>query len=307
MNGKIIDMHIHLGNILYPGGSELIEKKGVKKDIKFDIITLSEKMLHFDLGDKSMEKKVFGKWITLAERARNLTATRENMRLSMDATGVVANAVMPIPPYVNFLDLAAASEKDKGILPFTGIDFSQSPNVIESRLADDVAAGAKGLKLHPIIQKEKLTSAKTFSAIESFMQYGLPVLCHCGTSSYYPGNEHYMEEPSYGDIFYIRDLARAFPGVRFIVGHAGLYEVKDVLNMLHPYKNVFIEISFQNPKTIRKLIKTFGPDKVLYGTDWPWGDRLTAVKCVRHACGSDKELAQRILFDNAAELLCLNV
>jgi predicted TIM-barrel fold metal-dependent hydrolase len=305
MDEKIIDMHIHLGNILYPGGGELIEKKGVCKDIKFDIITISEKMLHFDLGDKSMENKLFGKWITLAERARNLTATRENMRRSMDATGVVANAVMPIPPYVNFSDLAGAAEKDTGILPFTGIDFSQSPDVIASRLAADVAAGAKGLKLHPIIQKEKLTSIKTYRAIESFIQYGLPVLCHCGTSSYYPKNEHYMEEPSYGEIFYFRDLARAFPGVSFIVGHAGLYEVKDVLNLLHPYKNVFIEISFQSPKTIRSLIKTFGPDKILYGTDWPWGDRLTAVKCVRHACGTDRALARRIFYENAAELLCL--
>ena len=305
MDEKIIDMHIHLGNILYPGGGELIEKKGVCKDIKFDIITISEKMLHFDLGDKSMENKLFGKWITLAERARNLTATRENMRRSMDATGVVANAVMPIPPYVNFSDLAVAAEKDTGILPFTGIDFSQSPDVIASRLAADVAAGAKGLKLHPIIQKEKLTSSKTFSAIESFIQYGLPVLCHCGMSSYYPKNEHYLEEPSYGEIFYFRDLARAFPGVSFIVGHAGLYEVKDVLNLLHPYKNVFIEISFQSPKTIRSLIKTFGPDKILYGTDWPWGDRLTAVKCVRHACGTDRALARRIFYENAAELLCL--
>ena len=27
----IIDAHTHLGNILYPGGGELIEKTGVKK------------------------------------------------------------------------------------------------------------------------------------------------------------------------------------------------------------------------------------------------------------------------------------
>jgi uncharacterized protein len=213
MNEKIIDMHIHLGNILYPGGAALIEERGISKDIRFDIITSSEKMLHFDLGDKSMEKKIFGKWITLAERARNLTATRENMRRSMDEAGIVANAVMPIPPYVNFSDLAEAAQKDIGILPFTGIDFTQSSDDIDKHLAFDVAAGAKGLKLHPIIQKEKLTSAKTLSAIESFMHYGLPVLCHCGTSSYYPKNEYYMEEPSYGEIFYIRDLVRAFPRV----------------------------------------------------------------------------------------------
>jgi uncharacterized protein len=306
MNEKIIDMHTHLGNILYPGGGELIEKKGVMKDIKFDIITISEKMLHFDLGDKKMEKVLFGKWITLAERARNLTATRENMRRSMDENGIVACAVMPIPPNVNFSDLTGAAKKDGGILPFTGIDFSQSTDAIDSQLAADVAAGARGLKLHPVIQKEKLTSPKTFSAIESFMHYGLPVLCHCGTSSYYPRNEHYMEEPSYGEIFYIRNLARAFPSVRFIVGHSGLYQVEDALNILHPYHNIFMEISFQSPNMIRRLIRAFGPDKILYGTDWPWGDRLTSVKCVRHACSNENALAQLIFYENAAELLCLN-
>ncbi len=306
MNEKIIDMHTHLGNILYPGGGELIEKKGIKKDIKFDIITLSEKMLHFDLGDKSMERKMFGKWITLAERARNLTATRENMRRSMDEAGVLANAVMPVPPYVNFSDLAGAAKKDGGILPFTGIDFSQSSDAIDLQLEADVKAGAKGLKLHPVIQKEKLTSAKTMTAIESFMRYNLPVLCHCGMSSYYPLNEHYMEESLYGEIFYIRNLARAFPEVRFIAGHSGLYEVEDAINMLHPYGNVYMEISFQNPRTIRRLIKTFGPERILYGTDWPWGDRLTAVKCVQRACGKDKIMAGRIFYENAAELLYIN-
>ncbi len=306
MSEKIIDMHTHLGNILYPGGGELIEKKGQKKAIKFDIITISEKMLHFDLGDKRMEKVLFGKFITRAERARNLTATRENMRRSMDENGVVASAVMPIPPNVNFSDLAEAAEKDNGILPFTGIDFSQSSDAIDSQLAADVKAGARGLKLHPVIQKEKLTSVKTFSAIESFMHYRLPVLCHCGTSSYYPSDEHYMEEPSYGEIFYIRNLARAFPGVGFIIGHSGLYQVEDALNLLHPYHNIFMEISFQSPKMIRRLIRVFGPDRILYGTDWPWGDRLTAVKCVRRACGNDRQLARRILYENAAELLCIN-
>lgn len=306
MNEKIIDMHTHLGNILYPGGGELIEKKGQSKDIKFDVITISEKILHFDMGDKKMEKVLFGKFITLAERARNLTATRENMRRSMDINGIVASAVMPITPHVNFSDLAAAAQKDGGILPFTSIDFSQSPDAIDSQLSADVKAGARGLKLHPVIQKEKLTSVKTFSAMESFMHYDLPVLCHCGTSSYYPRNEHYMEEPSYGEIFYIRNLAREFPSVRFIVGHSGLYEVEDALNILHPYQNIFMEISFQSPKMIKRLIRAFGPDKILYGTDWPWGDRLTAVKCVRHACGNDKKLARRILYENAAELLCIN-
>ena len=35
---RIIDVHAHLGDILYPGGGELIEKKGVRKKVIFDTV-----------------------------------------------------------------------------------------------------------------------------------------------------------------------------------------------------------------------------------------------------------------------------
>ena len=38
----IIDMHAHLGDVLYPGGGDLIEKKGVRKRLFFDILSLFE-------------------------------------------------------------------------------------------------------------------------------------------------------------------------------------------------------------------------------------------------------------------------
>ena len=43
--GRIIDMHSHIGDILYPDGGELIFRKGVKK--RFVIEGLSHSVLIF--------------------------------------------------------------------------------------------------------------------------------------------------------------------------------------------------------------------------------------------------------------------
>jgi predicted TIM-barrel fold metal-dependent hydrolase len=51
------------------------------------------------------------------------------------------------------------------------------------------------------------------------------------------------------------------------------------------------------------LISTFGPDRVLFGSDWPFGNRPPAVEIVKRACRGDKGLERRIFFENAAELL----
>jgi predicted TIM-barrel fold metal-dependent hydrolase len=301
-NGMIIDAHIHLGDILEHGGGSLIERQGVRKKRVFDPVSISEFNLHAPFILNNFLYNLMDRWITVAERERNLTATRENMRKSMDEAGVVKSVCLPIPPYVIFEDLKSAAEKDSGILPFTGIDFISTRD-IDATLKSHVTAGARGLKLHPILQQVPLNDKRTFHAVECFGQYKLPVLFHCGISSYYLGPEKSREAPEFGEIHYARDLVKAFPGVNFIAGHAGLYEVSDAIAMLGGCGNVWVDISFQSPGIIRKLIGAFGPERVLYGSDWPWGSMTTAVRTVKKACRGDKGLERRIFHENAAELL----
>ena len=212
----------------------------------------------------------------------------------------------PIPPHVTFEDINMASQKDQGIIPFIGIDYTKDYDP-EAKLAADITAGAKGLKLHPIIQRVPLTSTKTFEAVEAFDPYRLPVLFHCGVSSYYLGSEKTKENPTYSEIHYAMELVKAFPKVNFIAGHAGLSEVKDVIRMLGKYKNVWVDISFQSPLTIRKLTKVFSPERVLYASDWPWGSRITSIKTVKKACQGDKGLERQIFFENTSELMNLSI
>jgi uncharacterized protein len=305
---KIIDIHTHLGDILYPNGGEQIEKIGVKKKMFFDLISLSELLLHPDFDGTIYESPIYP-FITKASRARNLIATRENMRKSMNKYGIAKSACMPIAPYLTFDDLKSAAGLDDGIVPFTSVDFTTKFDItkISAKLKNDVKDGAKGLKLHPIIQSVSLADKRTFQVVEAFEPHGLPILFHCGISHYYPKNEEDRQVPEYGKINYAKELVTAFPKVKFIAGHAGLFEIGDVIEMLGSMKNVFVDVSIQSPKNVRKLIDLFGPERVLFASDWPWGNRGTPIRAVKKACKGDEGILRRIFFENSAELLRISV
>ena len=300
---SIIDAHGHLGDILYPGGGHLIDEMGVTKEPVLDLLDHAEKRLHRDpLGAARIGYRLFGRWITRGERARNATATLENFRSSLDEAEISHAVCLPIPPNVTFADLERAARREPRIVPFSGVDYAADGDP-GSTLAADVAAGARGLKLHPIIQKVPLTSEKTWAAVEAFAVHDLPVLFHCGVSSYYLGAERSKQEPRYGAIRYAAELVRNFPNVSFIAGHSGLYEVGDVLGLMGGLPNVWVDTSFQSVVRVRELLETFGPERVLFASDWPYGNRPPALAIAREACRGDRGVARRILFENAAALL----
>jgi uncharacterized protein len=300
----IIDVHTHLGDILYSGGGRLIFQKGVVKKAAFDLISATEKGLY--KSNAMLEwllDTLFTDTIAKACQYRNATATLENMRASMDENGVIRSVCLPIPPNLTFDDLKAAGEIDDGIIPFTGVDFSADFNP-DAVFRNDVAQGARGLKLHPILQQEPLNSKKTYAAVEAFAVYGLPVLFHAGVQSYYLGQEkETRQRPDYGEPSEALALVQAFPQTSFIVGHAGIFQYRETIGLFSSLKNTYVDTSFQSPARIRELIQAFGPDRVMFGSDWPWGDRRTNIVSASKACSGDRSLERAIYYDNAARLL----
>jgi hypothetical protein len=302
---QVIDVHAHLGDILEAGGGHLIDAVGVARERVFDPTARSEALLHRDpLRIGKLGYRLFAGAITRAERARNATATLENFRRSLDDSGVTRSVCLPVPPYVTFEDLRRAAEVEPRIIPFTGVDYSRAGKP-DFDFADDVRRGARGLKLHPIIQKMSLTSPATRAVVESFAAHELPVLFHCGISSYYLGAERGRQEPRYGAVHYAAELVRDFPAVRFIAGHAGIFEVSKVMALLGGLPNVWVDTSFQSVRRVRELIEVFGCERVLFASDWPYGNRPPALEIARRASAGDSGALRRILFENAAELLGL--
>lgn len=302
----IIDAHSHLGDILYPNGRELIYKKNVVMQKIYDPQGNNEKLLMRSLGTGKYIYFLIEKLATLGQRARNLTATLENMQKSMEEASVNFTVCLPIAPYVTFEDLAEAAQLDNRIIPFTSVDFTKKYDVAK-KLAEDVSKGAKGLKLHPIIQRMPLTDTRTFEAVQAFAPLKKPVLVHAGKAFYYLKNESEKHSPENGNIADVEALVRSFPNVTFIVGHSGLFWHKDVRKRLHGCSNVWLDTSVQSPETIRKLIKTFSAEKVMYASDWPWGSRPPHIKTVKIACKGDRSLEDLIYYKNVAGLLGIKV
>jgi hypothetical protein len=299
---KIIDAHSHLGGILYNNGGDIIEQQGVTKKWIFDPITIWQFFLNRKFKMGRIPYEIFKPYIINAEHERNLTATRENARKSMDEAGVSFSVCMPIPPHVYFNDVKKAAEKDSGLIPFTGVDFSKM-ETLSNQFEEDIKNGAKGLKLHPIIQNVNFTDEKMKTAVDLFIKYDLPILFHAGVLNYYNKRAKINNMPEYGSIKGARDLVAAFPRAKFIAGHAGMFNVMDVIRLLGHFKNVWVDTSFQSPGIIKKLIKTFGPEKVLFASDWPFGSRIAAIKAVKAACGNDKGLAEMLFYKNTKYLL----
>ena len=300
----IIDMHAHLGDICYPNGGALIAKKGIKKKWMFDIVSLSEWINHrFDDGEIDVDGWLYKKSVENVLE-RNFAATEENFKKSMVKNGITHSVVLPIPPRVTFDDLKKSAQKDPSIIPFSGIDFTREYDV-QAALDQDVRDGAKGIKLHPILQCEKLTSKRTFEAVEAFAMHDLPVVVHTGIGHYYLNEEDKknLERPEYGEIRYFLELVRAFPKVKFVAGHAGLLQWLEIKDSAAVHKNLYIDCTFKGVKKVQELIDAFGPERVLFASDWPGGYRKPALRIMKKACKGDKYLEKRIFYENAAELL----
>ena len=304
---EIIDAHSHLGNILYEGGGGIIEQKGIKpRNRIFDTSWIMERV-SWETAEALDENPLFRAFTTFAERKRNAGATLENMKKAHNQTGIRQACCLPIPPYVTFEDLKRAQTLDDRVIPFTGVDFNHMEDM-EGQLRRNVMRGARGMKIHPIIQNISPTDQRVRDVIDEFSQYKLPILFHTGVSSYYFGEELRRENTEFGRLELIEKMAEDTRGrTNIILGHAGLEQNDYVIERMGKYPNVFADTSFLSPKRIRRLINAFGSERVLFGSDWPYSDIEPAKESLEEVLvkETDKRVRVRIFRDNIRKLIQL--
>ncbi len=98
-------------------------------------------------------------------------------------------------------------------------------------------------------------------------QHGLPVIVHCGTSTF-AGSVN-----SYGDPVLLDEVFRDFPDLVVVLAHGGRgwwYQQASFLAQQRP--NVWLEVSGLPPHRLGDYYGTALPrlaDKMIFGTDWP--------------------------------------
>lgn len=296
----IIDIHCHLGDILYPnGGNAVMGRLPMARPLDPD--ALRRLFLYGFHGlDESFYKHRHVEWLmTRAERLRNATGTLQNLSRRLDRHGIDFAAVMPVAPHVAFEDLLPAAQADRRVLPFGSFDFTRAD--LAGQGLRQLALGAKGFKLHPILQRVPPDGQQVMEAL-SPLPPGTAILLHAGTANYYPAHEQHLQTPEHGGIAGIETLCRAFPHLRFVAAHGGLRQFGELIERLAPLPNTSVDTSFVSPAGIRLLIAAFGAGRVLFASDWPWGFYHTGLAAVRAACRDELEL-EMVLGKNAEELL----
>jgi len=118
--------------------------------------------------------------------------------------------------------------------------------------------GLAGLYIHPACQGFKLCASIINPLIEVCREYDRPVYSHTGT-------------PVCAMPFQLAELARRFPSVTFVMGHAGYSDFSgyDMIPAAKQAPNIMIETSCTVGSLVQAAINEIGPERVLFGSGYP--------------------------------------
>ncbi|MGQ9544112.1 MAG: amidohydrolase family protein [Candidatus Bathyarchaeia archaeon] len=120
--------------------------------------------------------------------------------------------------------------------------------------------GFKGLKLHPVLGGYYISNRTVHNLVERAVKLRIPIMVHTGWGV--------LGRPSY-----VGWLAESFPEARFIIAHMIDSECLDVARRS---ENIYLETSYsQHPRMIAKATVELGPDRLLYGSDYPLGGGMS--------------------------------
>ncbi len=172
---------------------------------------------------------------------------------------------------------------------------------LESRLREQRALGIRGLKLHPMAQIVAPDDPLALRLYRLAGRHELPVIFHCGPVGI---------EPIHGRILcqiqrYRRAIERC-PDTVFLLGHSGALQMEGALALAQEHENVWLEISCQSVTNLRRILAEAPPDRIVFGSDWPWYHQAIPLAKVLMATEDRRDLRRAVLWENAARLLNLD-
>jgi predicted TIM-barrel fold metal-dependent hydrolase len=123
------------------------------------------------------------------------------------------------------------------------------------------------------------------------------VLFHCGPVDIEPPLGRYLSQLKH----YWRAVADN-PDTTFVLGHSGALQMEAALDLCKHYPNVYLETSSQGLPNVRRIVAEAPPERVMFGSDWPFYHQATPLAKVFIATEGQPETRARVLWQNAARL-----
>ncbi|MDR2156712.1 MAG: amidohydrolase family protein [Clostridiales Family XIII bacterium] len=296
---RILDSHAHIGDIFH-GSGNVTFKTGVVKSVYDDPFAACEKsgyaqpLIPEDPDD-----------LIRAGKRRSEEWTLENLTAELDRQTCPVYAVMlPIWPNQTFEEYLAASKLEPRIIPFTSCALDMPIREMADKLRRDIERGAKGLKLHPTIQNTPLDDPKISAAMEVFRAADLPVVTHCGDNPYYTADSPYsrLTTPAYSAFDEVIAFCRRWPDVKIVVAHCCGYAER-LFEAAQGLRNVYTDTTMCSAEKMKQAVERFGAERILFGSDVPFGSLGPSIAELKKAFAGDAVAADRVAFENMAELI----
>lgn len=174
--------------------------------------------------------------------------------------------------------LAFAERSNGRLIPFLRLDLNESPLDEAKRC---LAAGARGIKLHPRAQGFTATDERLGPVFELSAEYKVPILIHGGRG---------LPPIAEG----LRMLVDRYPGATLIIAHAGIADLSELARCMAGRKGVLFDTSTWSPVDLLDFYRRIPPEQVVYASDYPYGQQpsslLIALRTAQMAGYSDSQL-----------------
>ncbi|MEW6582186.1 MAG: amidohydrolase family protein [Actinomycetota bacterium] len=216
--------------------------------------------------------------------------TPDELLAGLDAAGIARAWVFPLHdpqrapayrvPNDRVLQWAAAS--GGRLVPFCRLDPADGPL---PELERCLARGARGVKLHPRAQSFAFSEGLADGIFAAAEEAGVPVLIHAGRG---------MPPIAEG-------LARAalrHPRLVLVLAHAGIADQALLVDLLRDHPGVLYDTSAFNVVDLRSLLARVPPQRVVFGSDPPYGDPAAGLYVTLRAlaaCGVDGDATRAVL------------
>ena len=171
-------------------------------------------------------------------------------------------------------------------------------NDIKGDIEHLLELGLKGVKLHPDIQAFKIDDYRCLKIYELCEEKGLAILMHTGDSRYDYSNPNRM-----------LPILEIYTNLTVIGAHLGGWSMwEEAKEKLAGHKNFYVDtcscFPFMKKEKALELIRRYGADKVLFGTDYPMWDYKRELDYFL-SLGLDESEKESILNINAKKLFGL--
>lgn len=303
-----IDFHAHLGfNLLFAPDFDLLKKtenihylldcdRGTPPctlDLDTYINSAFDEQRHEELEHEFIAQLTWGSEAATTHTIPNLAAELDEVRFAQAAI-LPIDAGLPFRdnPTARWMDAIARSGHSDRFIPFASVHPRDSDK--REKLREFAAAGARGVKLHPEMQRFFPDDDGAMEIYEECGRLGLPIIFHCGRSGIEPERIRPYPLPRW-----FAAPALTFPKVQFVLGHAGARDGDEAIALAKRFDNVWLEITGQGVTMLDRMMREVGSERLLFGSDWPFYPLAATLAKVLIVSDRQPQVRAAILRDNA--------